>query len=199
MCSSYLVYTYYFPIYQTTYYKKPHWQTIKAIYQFLRKEAQSPYGKTLYLLYDLEQQETLRAQLRNGDWIIVDKTIIPNGKIPNGTDALFTDVKQWTQDKIKYQQQQRKEAQVKEERRKKRELNDPDNPQARKRKARRHLQRLGYDLHKSRKIAKTADDYGLYQIVDRNGKIIAGHKYDLTLDQVERFYMDLDFVLIHYI
>ena len=36
---------------------------------------------------------------------------------------------------------------IKTERRIKREQNDPTNPAARKRKARRHLQRLGYDLH----------------------------------------------------
>lgn len=83
---------------------------------------------------------------------------------------------------------------LKTERKIKREQNDPTNPAARKRKARRHLQRLGYDLHKSRKITKTEDDRGLYQIVKLGtGEIVAGKIFDLTLDQVEQFYMDSDY------
>ena len=89
------------------------------------------------------------------------------------------------------------QARLKEERRIKRLSNDPDNPAARKRKARRYLQRLGYDLHKSRKIAKTENDRGLYQIVKLDtGEIIAGQKFDLTLEQVERFYMDADYEIV---
>lgn len=83
---------------------------------------------------------------------------------------------------------------IKTERKIKREQNDPTNPAARKRKARRHLQRLGYDLHKSRKIAKTEDDRGQFQIVKlETGEIVCGKIFDLTLDQVEQFYMDADY------
>ena len=83
---------------------------------------------------------------------------------------------------------------IKAERRAKRALNDPDNPAARKRKARRHLQRLGYDLHKSRRLALTAEDRGQYQIVKLDsGEITVGARFDLTLDEVERFYKDSDF------
>lgn len=86
---------------------------------------------------------------------------------------------------------------IKEERRKKREMNDPDNPAARKRKARRHLQRLGYDLRKSRKKATTTGDKGRYQIVRRGtGEVIAGEKFDLTLEEIESFYMDADFAKV---
>ena len=83
---------------------------------------------------------------------------------------------------------------VKTERKNKREQNDPTNQVARQRKARRHLQRLGYDLHKSRKFAKTKNDYGLYQIVKLDSdEIVAGKLFDLTLNQVEQFYMDEDY------
>ena len=83
---------------------------------------------------------------------------------------------------------------IKTERRIKREQNDPTNPAARKRKARRHLQRLGYDLHKSRKIAKTENDRGQYQIVKLDsGEVVAGKLFDLTLEQVEQLYMDDDY------
>lgn len=83
---------------------------------------------------------------------------------------------------------------IKTERKIKREQNDPTNPAARKRRARRHLQRLGYDLHKSRKIAKTENDRGQYQIVKLDtGEIVCGKIFDLTLDQVEQFYMDADY------
>ena len=83
---------------------------------------------------------------------------------------------------------------IKTERKIKREQNDPTNPASRKRRARRHLQRLGYDLHKSRKIAKTENDRGQYQIVKLDtGEIVCGKIFDLTLDQVEQFYMDADY------
>lgn len=82
------------------------------------------------------------------------------------------------------------QARLKEERRLKRLSNDPDNPAARKRKSRRHLQRLGYDLHITRQ--HRFDGKG-YQIVKLDsGEIIAGKNFDLTLYEVERFYMDAD-------
>lgn len=85
------------------------------------------------------------------------------------------------------------EERIKEQRRQKRALNDPDNPAARKRRARRHLQRLGYDLHKSRRLALTAEDRGQFQIVKLDsGEIVAGQRFDLTIDQVEEFYFAAD-------
>lgn len=91
----------------------------------------------------------------------------------------------------------KEQARIKEERRRKREMNDPESPAARKRKARRHLQRLGYDLRKSRKKAITSDDKGLYQIVSRGtGEVIAGEKFDLTLEEIETFYKEADFTKV---
>lgn len=78
----------------------------------------------------------------------------------------------------------------KEKTREQRKNNDPTNPEARKRRARRHLKRLGYDLHVSRKA------YGSkkYQIVNLDsGEVVAGKDFYLTLDDVERFYIEADY------
>lgn len=78
----------------------------------------------------------------------------------------------------------------KEKTREQRKNNDPTNPDARKRRARRHLKRLGYDLHVSRKA------YGSkkYQIVNLDsGEVVAGKDSYLTLDDVERFYIEADY------
>ena len=83
-----------------------------------------------------------------------------------------------------------KEREIKTERRIKREQNDPTNPAARKRKARRHLQRLGYALHISRKVVFNGKKYQVVEL--DSGKIVAGENYDLTLDQVEEFYRKKD-------
>lgn len=69
--------------------------------------------------------------------------------------------------------------------------NDPNSPAARKQRARRHLMRLGYTLHKSNKICYfTDDDRGQYKITDANGKVILGAIFDATIDDVERFYTE---------
>lgn len=71
--------------------------------------------------------------------------------------------------------------------------NDPNSPAARNQRARRHLMRLGYTLHKSNKIRYfTADDRGQYKIVDANGKTVLGATFDATIDDVERFYTAQD-------
>lgn len=93
----------------------------------------------------------------------------------------------------KISQQRAAEAQLKEERREKRLQNDPNSPAARNQRARRHLMRLGYTLHKSNKIRYyTADDRGQYKIVDASGKVVLGKKFDASIDDVERFYTALD-------
>lgn len=93
----------------------------------------------------------------------------------------------------KISQQRAAEAQLKEERREKRLQNDPNSPAARNQRARRHLMRLGYTLHKSNKIRYyTADDRGQYKIVDASGKAVLGKKFDASIDDVERFYTALD-------
>lgn len=84
-------------------------------------------------------------------------------------------------------------ARVKEERRLKRLQNDPNSPAARNRKARRHLQRLGYELHKSNKIYNfTDDDQGKFKIIDSNGVAVLGAHFDATMDDVEAFYCAAD-------
>lgn len=83
-----------------------------------------------------------------------------------------------------------KEREIKTERRIKREQNDPTNPAARKRKARRHLQRLGYDLHISRKVVFNGKKYQIVKLDSR--KIVKGENFELTLDQVEEFYHKKD-------
>lgn len=71
--------------------------------------------------------------------------------------------------------------------------NDPNSPAARNQRARRHLMRLGYTLHKSNKIRYfTEDDRGQYKITDANGKIVLGATFDATIDDVERFYTAQD-------
>ena len=52
------------------------------------------------------------------------------------------------------------------------------------------MQRLGYDLHISRKVVFNGKKYQVVEL--DSGKIVAGENYDLTLDQVEEFYRKKD-------
>jgi hypothetical protein len=67
---------------------------------------------------------------------------------------------------------------------------DPDNPAARKRKARRHLQRLGYDLHISRKCSLSGSKCQIVKL--DSGEIVAGQNFELSMDDVERFYKEAE-------
>jgi hypothetical protein len=59
---------------------------------------------------------------------------------------------------------------------------------ARENRARRHAERLGLVLRKSRARHLHVDDFGGYQVIDPNHTaIVCGEKYDLSLDDVERF------------
>ena len=59
---------------------------------------------------------------------------------------------------------------------------------SRETKARRKLAKMGYSLHKSRARTITADNCGGYRIVrDYANAIEAGERYDLTLEEVEKF------------
>ena len=61
----------------------------------------------------------------------------------------------------------------------------------RKNKVRRRLVSQGYALKKSRAINLTSDDQGGYQIIDLQfGRIEAGERFDLTLEEVEQFVID---------
>lgn len=60
---------------------------------------------------------------------------------------------------------------------------EPDD-KARESRLRRRAKRLGLTLRKSRARRLTLDDRGLYRVV-KEGWIVAGEKFDLTLDDVE--------------
>lgn len=206
-----------YPATLTSRQKIHNWETIRMIYQYLRRIAQkkSPYYmKILYIEYNfMEKPYEMTAKIKANDSSVLCQMVLWSQDQAEQTEIkqLFKDwagienlyrhinqrvqaAQEWERGAEERARQAQEQAGIKEERRKKRALNDPDNPAARKRKARRHLQRLGYDLHKSRKIAKTEDDHGQYQIVKLDsGEVVAGKLFDLTLDEVERFYMDRDF------
>lgn len=70
---------------------------------------------------------------------------------------------------------------------------NPDNPAARIRKARRHLEKLGYVLHKSKNKIATNEDLGLFQIREQaTNKIVAGKCYNATLNDIEHFYKEIE-------
>lgn len=75
----------------------------------------------------------------------------------------------------------------KEKTREQRKNNDPTNPEARKRRARRHLQRLEYDLRVSRQRYSKEK----YQVIKLDGgKVVMGTN---SLDDIERFYIEADY------
>lgn len=206
-----------YPATLTSRQKIHDWETIRMIYQYLRRIAQKHsqyYMKVLYVEYNfLEKPCELTATIKANNSSVLCRMVIwsQDQKQQEHIKQLFKDwtgienlylyldqqvkaAQEWERGAEERARQAAEQARIKEERRKKRALNDPDNPAARKRKARRHLQRLGYDLHKSRKIAKTENDRGLYQIVKLDsGEVVAGEIFNLTLDEVERFYMGADF------
>lgn len=57
---------------------------------------------------------------------------------------------------------------------------------AREDKARKQLAKQGYSLKKSRAQTYTADNQGGYTIV-QDGMIQAGERFDMTLEDVEKF------------
>lgn len=75
----------------------------------------------------------------------------------------------------------------KEKTREQRKNNDPTNPEARKRRARRHLQRLGYDLRVSRQYY-TKEKYRIIKL--DGGEAVMGTN---SLDDIERFYIEADY------
>ena len=205
-----------YPATLTSRWKIHDWEIIRTIYQYLRRIAQKKsqyYRKVLYVEFNfIEKPYEMTAMIKD-DFSVLSQMVIwsqdqaEQGKIKQlfkdwtGIESLYVYIDQqvqaaqeWERGAEERARQAQEQAWIKEERKRKRALNDPDNPAARKRKARRHLKRHGYDLHKSRKIAKTEDDRGLYQIVKLDsGEVVSGKIFDLTLDEVERFYMDADY------
>jgi hypothetical protein len=57
---------------------------------------------------------------------------------------------------------------------------------AREQRIRRQLKKEGLILQKSRTRSTNVDDYGQYRIIDSNNNIVAGERWDLTLDYLEK-------------
>ena len=57
----------------------------------------------------------------------------------------------------------------------------------RENRARRQLARLGYQLRKDRARNYSVDNQGGYMIVNLNNVLEAGERFDLSLEDVERF------------
>jgi hypothetical protein len=74
------------------------------------------------------------------------------------------------------------------------EQNDTDGMEKRRESRLRNKARTqGFSLRKSRARTTSVRDYGGYQIVVADGNIIdAGEKFDLSLDEVERFLSDTE-------
>lgn len=202
-----------YSVYISTRKKVNHWQTIRELYRYFRDQLQgkcqwkhlfveysggaAPYKMTCYIsgcnpevIWSLDTATQEKAKERFSNWHDIEDFY-------NYIRDRFAYLKEKEQERKseqeKISQQRAAEAQLKEERREKRLQNDPNSPAARNQRARRHLMRLGYTLHKSNKIRYyTADDRGQYKIVDASGKAVLGKKFDASIDDVERFYTALD-------
>lgn len=209
-----------FPVYVCSRNKVPHWETIRALYRYFRDQLQekcqykhlfvtldggaaphemicSIYKSSREVIWSQAVAIQERTKEKFANWKEIESfynylyASIAEIKENQKKDELFAE--QWKQLQQNEQAQQAAEAQLKEERRKKYLQRDPTNPAARNQKARRHLERLGYTLHKSNKICYyTADDRGQYKIVDDSGKAVLGEKFDASIDDVEQFYTAQD-------
>lgn len=197
-------YTEDFSIYYLSRNKRKEYATVNEVYQYMRKL----YGRNhpqhqrrlQFVLYHAEPPYNLIAIFAN-ERLVIWATDPAAQEWTRQTFQHWKEIEKYYNKTLKYcrwkpehdhqlAEAAAEQARIKEERRIKRLSNDPDNPAARKRKARRHLQRLGYDLHISR---KTRFDGKEFQIIKLDtGEIIAGENFDLTLQDVERFYMDAD-------
>ena len=202
-----------YPATLTSRWKIHDWETIRTIYQYLRRIAQKEsqyYRKVLYVEYNFMEKPYEMTAMIKDDFSVLSQMVIwsqdqaEQEKIKQifkdyaGIESLYRYIDQkvqaaqeWERGAEERASQAQEQARIKEERRKKRALNDPDNPAARKRKARRHLKRLGYDLHITRQTRRDGKGYQIVKL--GGGEIIAGANFDLTLDEVERFYMDADY------
>lgn len=62
----------------------------------------------------------------------------------------------------------------------------------RENKARRVAKRLGLGIRKSRVRTTHLYDFGGYRIIDRDNRLLAGEKFELSLDDVEGFLVDYE-------
>ena len=201
-----------FNIYLCSKEKIDYWYVIRTLYQFFRDQlGEKCTHKHLYVEYNsgIVPQEIVcyidgiepTLMWTNGD---LKKTILQENFqnwIPIAN--FFYQVHEYYEEYKIIQKRDRKknklsqlgisEAEFKKMNRQKWLQNDPNSPAARKQRARRHLMRLGYALHKSNKIRYfTDDDRGQYKITDTSGKAVLGAIFDATIDDVERFYIAQD-------
>ena len=193
-----------YSIYSTTRDRLPYWEVIRDIYRHLKGLSGSKYlPKELRLILYYHEPCKLIADYF-GTKITLwsdDPTIQANTQ---NIFELWEDIKNYYESNVesslqRLKRQREREAEIaeiariKEERRLKRLQNDPNSPAARNRKARRHLQRLGYELHKSNKIYYfTDDDKGKFKITDSKGNAVLGVNFDATSEEVEAFYCAAD-------
>ena len=202
-----------YPVYISTRKKVNHWQTIRELYRYFRDQLQgkcqwkhllveynggaAPYKMTCYIngcnpevIWSLDTATQKQTKEKFSNWYDIEDFY---NYIRDRFAYRKIKQQEWLAEQEKISQQKAAEAQLKEERRKKYLQRDPTNPAARNQKARRHLERLGYTLHKSNKIRYyTADDRGQFKIVDASGKAVLGKKFDASIDDVERFYTAQD-------
>ena len=201
-----------FNVYLCSKEKIDYWYVIRMLYQFFRDQlGEKCTHKHLYVEYNSGKvpQEIVcyidgiapTLMWTNGD---LKKTILQENFqnwIPVAN--FFYQVHEYYEEYKIIQKQDRKrnklsqlgisEAEFKKLNRQKWLQNDPNSPAARKQRARRHLMRLGYALHKSNKIRYfTDDDRGQYKITDTSGKAVLGATFDATIDDVEQFYIAQD-------
>ncbi len=66
-------------------------------------------------------------------------------------------------------------------------MNDRQREKVRENRLRRWAKRLGLQFHKSRARHWSIDDHGRYRLVDVDGDLVAGEKFDLDLEDVEQW------------
>ena len=193
-----------YPIYITTRDKVEFWEMIKKLYQYMKKlYLYKNYPKEIKLTLFYDNPCRLTVTFANNEITLWSEDAEIQTKAMK-TFKFWEDIQKYykksisdVNKKLEYEQTRleaiKKEAEIKEQRRLKRLQNNPDSIEARRRKAYRHLKRLGYSLHKYRnKHNFSNEDMGLYKITDSQGKIIIGANFDATIEDVESFYMEKD-------
>ncbi len=64
-------------------------------------------------------------------------------------------------------------------------MNDRQREKVRENRLRRWAKRLGLQFHKSRARHWSIDDHGRYRLARADGVLVAGEKFDLSLEDVE--------------
>ena len=69
---------------------------------------------------------------------------------------------------------------------------DQSTDKVRENRVRRHAQRLGYLLHKSRAKRLHIDNHGLYMLADDRNHLVLGARFDSDLDEVEQYLKEVE-------